>query len=258
VSYNGNKGTHLQTIAYQNVIDSVTGKRPHPEYGQVEYRTNDGNSIFHALQVSVHRNLSAGWLFAANYMWSHAINDGSLGGGETDAVTPQNVFCRACERASSDQDVRHFFSANSVYQLPFGAGRRRLSSPGLARDSSAVGRSARSLLHGVEGQSTSRSHVRYPMSPMGTTCLRGRTLFPAFLSCRPVGKPSQDGLTQPRSACRREACPATRAEISLANRSGSDRCGTFKTVRYGGSHCARISWGSVQRAESDTIGESFR
>ena len=28
VSYNGNKGTHLQTITYQNVIDSVTGKRP--------------------------------------------------------------------------------------------------------------------------------------------------------------------------------------------------------------------------------------
>ena len=132
VSYNGNKGAHLQTINYQNVIDSVTGKRPHPEYGQVEYRANDSNSIFHALQVSVHRNLNAGWLFAANYMWSHAINDGSLGGGETDAVAPQNVFCRACERASSDQDVRHFFSANSVYRLPFGAGKRYLSSPGVA------------------------------------------------------------------------------------------------------------------------------
>ena len=51
-------------------------------------------------------------------MWSHAINDGSLGGGETDSVAPQNVFCRACERASSDQDVRHYFSMNSVYKLP--------------------------------------------------------------------------------------------------------------------------------------------
>src|SRR5215475_13916156 len=56
------------------------------------------------------------------------------------------------------------------------------------RDYSAVGRSARSLLHGVEGLSTSRSHVRYPMSPMGTTCLRGRIVFPAFLLWRLVGK----------------------------------------------------------------------
>src|SRR5215471_13188546 len=34
-------------------------------------------------------------------MWSHAINDGPLGGGEADAIAPQNVFCRSCERASS-------------------------------------------------------------------------------------------------------------------------------------------------------------
>lgn len=124
LSYTGNKGTHLQTITYQNVIDSVSGRRAHPEYGQVEYRTNESSSSFQALQVSVKRNLNAGWLFAANYMWSHAINDGSLGGGETDSVAPQNVFCRICERASSDQDVRQYFSANSVFQLPFGRGKR--------------------------------------------------------------------------------------------------------------------------------------
>jgi hypothetical protein len=123
VAYNGNKGTHLQTITYQNVIDPVTGRRPHAEYGQVEYRTNESNSSFHALQLSVNRNLIAGWMLAANYMWSHAINDGSLGGGEADAIAPQNVFCRVCERASSDQDVRHFFSMNSVYKLPFGTNR---------------------------------------------------------------------------------------------------------------------------------------
>jgi hypothetical protein len=133
VSYTGNEGAHLQTITYQNVIDSATGKRPHPEYGQVEYRTNESSSSFHALQFSVNRNLNAGWLFAANYMWSHAINDGSLGGGETDSVTPQNVFCRNCERASSDQDVRQFFSMNSVFQMPFGRGKRYLATPSLVQ-----------------------------------------------------------------------------------------------------------------------------
>jgi hypothetical protein len=66
-------------------------------------------------------------------MWSHAINDGSLGGGETDATTPENVFCRACGRASSSFDIRHFFTVNSVYDLPFGAGRSFVSNPGLLR-----------------------------------------------------------------------------------------------------------------------------
>src|ERR1700739_4300391 len=63
--------------------------------------------------------MTAGLLVRANYMWSHAINDGSLGGGETDAITPENVFCRTCERASSSYDIRHFFTLNSVYQIPY-------------------------------------------------------------------------------------------------------------------------------------------
>lgn len=64
-------------------------------------------------------------------MWSHSINDGSIGGGESD--TPQNSFCRSCDKASSDNDVRQMFNASIVYDLPFGAGKRLVSSPGLAR-----------------------------------------------------------------------------------------------------------------------------
>ncbi len=119
VSYTGNKGTNLQTITYANVADPRTGIIPYPQYGQVEYRTNDSNSSFQALQLTAHRTMKTGLLVAVNYMWSHAIDDGSLGGGETDATTPQNVFCRACGRASGAYDIRHFFTVNSVYQLPY-------------------------------------------------------------------------------------------------------------------------------------------
>ena len=121
VGYSGNKGTDLQTITYANVADPVTGRIPYPQYGQVQYRTNDSNSTFHALQLSARRTLHGGLLAGANYMWSHAINDGSLGGGETDAISPENVFCRACERASSASDIRQFFALNSVYQIPYRA-----------------------------------------------------------------------------------------------------------------------------------------
>jgi hypothetical protein len=64
-------------------------------------------------------------------MWSHSINDGSIGGGESD--TPQDSFCRACDKASSDDDVRQVFNLSAVYQLPFGAGKHYLSGPGVAR-----------------------------------------------------------------------------------------------------------------------------
>jgi hypothetical protein len=132
-SYTGNKGTDLQTITYTNILNPLTGQRPYPQFGQLEYRTNDSNSIFHALVLSAQRHLRPDWLFGVNYMWSHAINDGSLGGGEADIISPQNPFCRACDRASSAQDIRHFFSANWVYELPFGRGKAHLEQPGLAR-----------------------------------------------------------------------------------------------------------------------------
>jgi hypothetical protein len=64
-------------------------------------------------------------------MWSHSINDDGIGGGEAD--TPQNVFCRACEKASSDFDVRRTFNLSAIYALPFGAGKPHLSQPSAVR-----------------------------------------------------------------------------------------------------------------------------
>jgi hypothetical protein len=103
--------------SYVNVIDPASGLRPYPEFGKIELRAKDGNSEFDALQVSTRRYLTRGWLMTGNYMWSHAINDGSLGSGVEDDF-PENVACRTCEHASSDQDARQSFSLSSVYQIP--------------------------------------------------------------------------------------------------------------------------------------------
>lgn len=133
LSYSGNKGTDLQTITYANILDPATNMRPYPAFGQMEYRTNDSNSTFQALILSAQRHIGSGWVMGANYMWSDAINDGSLGGGEADIISAENPYCRTCEKASSAQDIRHFFTLNSVYTLPVGTGRKYLSQPGAAR-----------------------------------------------------------------------------------------------------------------------------
>jgi len=64
-------------------------------------------------------------------MWSHSINDGSIGGGESDV--PQNSFCRACDKGNSDFDIRQSFNLSAVYQVPFGPGQRLFNTPGLLR-----------------------------------------------------------------------------------------------------------------------------
>jgi hypothetical protein len=130
-SYLGNKGTDVLTTTYTNLVNPATGVAPYPAFGPITWRGDVGNSTFHALQFNARRPFQNGFLLSMNYMWSHSINDGSIGGGESD--TPQDSFCRSCDKASSDDDVRQVFNLSAVYQLPFGAGRHYLSSPGVAR-----------------------------------------------------------------------------------------------------------------------------
>jgi outer membrane receptor protein involved in Fe transport len=130
-AYLGNKGTHVLTTTYVNLLNPETGLAPYPAFGPVSWRGDVGNSTFHAFEMSARRAFQNGLLFSANYMWSHSINDGSIGGGESD--TPQDSFCRSCDKASSDDDVRQVFNISGVYDLPWGAGKRYLSSQGVAR-----------------------------------------------------------------------------------------------------------------------------
>jgi hypothetical protein len=90
----------------------------------MDEKNNDGKSNFNALQLSLHRRVSRGAMIGTEYMWSHSINDNSIGGGE--GSQPQNNFCRACDRGNSPQDIRHTITSNWIYQLPFGPGQRYL------------------------------------------------------------------------------------------------------------------------------------
>jgi hypothetical protein len=131
LSYLGNKGTDVLTTTYVNLAVPPSNIVPYPAFGVVSWRGDVGNSTFEAMQFNLRRTFQNGLLLSANYMWSHSINDDSIGGGESD--TPQDSFCRSCDKASSDFDVRQLFNLSTVYALPLGAGKRYLSSPGITR-----------------------------------------------------------------------------------------------------------------------------
>jgi hypothetical protein len=124
--YVGGEGHHLFDRYQVNLINPVTGERPLPEFSQFGLKANDGNNNFNALQVMLMRRFSSGLLFQSNYMWSHGITDSSIGAGES--VSFQNMSCRSCDRSNSNIDVRHTFTLNAVYQLPFGPGKPMLNS----------------------------------------------------------------------------------------------------------------------------------
>jgi hypothetical protein len=126
IGYLGSSGVNVTTRTDVNVLDPVTRVRPLPTFGRIDEKRNDGKSNFNALQVSLHRRAGRGLLWTTEYMWSHSINDNSIGGGEGAQI--QNVSCRHCDRDSSPQDIRHTFTSHWVYQLPFGPGQPMLNS----------------------------------------------------------------------------------------------------------------------------------
>jgi len=87
------------------------------------YIGNFGSSSYNGMLVTLRRRLSQGLQFDFNYTFSRSIDNVSsvantvIGGLVCDATN-----FRVC-RGPSDFDATHFFTANAVYDLPFGRGR---------------------------------------------------------------------------------------------------------------------------------------
>ncbi len=126
VSYNGGNAHKILSRVYINGINPATGKRPWPNFGKIDSKESAGNGNFNSLQVSLKRRMSGGLQLGGEYMWSHALNDGMVGGGESTA--PQNSLDRRAGKANSNFDIRQTVTSNFVWELPFGPGRRFFTS----------------------------------------------------------------------------------------------------------------------------------
>ena len=129
---------------------------PDPTYpdpfGSVDIKRDIGASTYHALGVFFERRFSSGVSFQSRYTWSHSINDGSVGGGESSG--PENVNCLPCDNGPSIFDVRHNVTADAVYELPFGPGKAYLN------DSGALGK----LIGGWSLRSIGLWHTGHPLT----------------------------------------------------------------------------------------------
>jgi len=121
IGYVGDKGTHMFDKNTLNLINPATGQRTLTQFGSFGQKANTGNAEFSALQAQIHRRFKSGLMVQSNYMWSHGITDASIGAGES--VSFQNNSCRACDRSSTNIDVRQYFTTNAIYELPFGKGK---------------------------------------------------------------------------------------------------------------------------------------
>jgi hypothetical protein len=127
-TYMGSHGVHLLDTNVVNLINPATGAPQYPGFAPaIGWRGSVGASSYNGLAVSVRRPFTHGLLVAANYAYTHELDNGSNGSGDGDEISPQNPLCLRCEWASGTWDARHVVNGNAVYQLPFGRGKPMLN-----------------------------------------------------------------------------------------------------------------------------------
>lgn len=104
--------------------------RPFPQFsGVTAVLPSLGDSSYHALSTRFEKRFSGGLNFLGTYTWSKFLNNTSEGGGQVgaDGGPYSDFYNRRLDYGYSGNDVPHRMTFASVYELPFGAGRRFLN-----------------------------------------------------------------------------------------------------------------------------------
>jgi hypothetical protein len=129
----GDMSDMLYTMAAYSVYYGYNGFLPTnigipSQFGSNTFLTNQGNSNYHGLLLTLTRDSSHGLSYQFNYTWAHSIDNTSLSANGNALFSNSGFICditkpRAC-RGSSDFDVRQEISSDFDYKLPFGRGKQ--------------------------------------------------------------------------------------------------------------------------------------
>ena len=123
VGYAGSKGTHLgrKYDVNQELRAPTSITRPFPFYGDIEYYSFGSDSSYNAGTVTLRKRFEHGLFFRANYTYGKSIDEASglnyAGNGGYSGA--QDSYHLKTERGRSDFDIRHVFSMNFAWRLPF-------------------------------------------------------------------------------------------------------------------------------------------
>jgi len=98
----------------------------------VNYTLATGRGNYKALETKFQRRFTDGWSTLVSYTWGRAKDTGSgyfnVENGPGGAATIQNYYDQSTAWGVSSYDVTHFVSWATLYELPFGKGKKWLKS----------------------------------------------------------------------------------------------------------------------------------
>jgi hypothetical protein len=127
VAYVGNHGVDVGSATDLNasrVIGAGTlGQPEYPRTATTTFYYQGFSSAYHALQVKLDRRFSSGFLMTTAFTWSKAMNfNNGDDGGLMFYINPRRSYARA------DWDRTLGYVQSYSYQLPFGSGKKWLTS----------------------------------------------------------------------------------------------------------------------------------
>ncbi len=118
-AYVGSKGNHLFMSNEMNPaifgLEGNTNQRRllHPTFSRITDQSARGNSVYHAMQLTLNKRMANNLTVLANYTWAKLIDDAS-----SDGARPANPFNIAAERGLSDFHLPHRFVVSYIWNLP--------------------------------------------------------------------------------------------------------------------------------------------
>jgi hypothetical protein len=105
--------------------------QPFPQFqGLVNNYPTMGNSTYHSLQLMARKTTSHGLSFIAAYTWSKTLTDTDSALFASGSQVVQDFYNRKAEKAIASFDFPQVLKLTWIYELPFGRGRRWLTSGG--------------------------------------------------------------------------------------------------------------------------------
>jgi hypothetical protein len=121
ISYIGSRTVHADSSTAVNVPYTFGGPRPFPDLAAFSTIRWDGWATFEGMTLNAARRFSHGLSFDAAYTWSKSMDDASdTGTTNAEYNLPEDPYAMNLEKALSSFNHRRRFTANAVYDLPFG------------------------------------------------------------------------------------------------------------------------------------------
>ncbi len=108
--------------------DKENPLQPFPHFSGFSFTAYDGASNYNSLQTKLEKRLSNGLSFLTTYTYAKSLDnvDTPLGTTNDQGTRSLNILGLGADYGPSGFDVKHRFTLNGNYELPFGRGRRYL------------------------------------------------------------------------------------------------------------------------------------